>query len=262
MGTHRQHNMAIAMFDTMLSSQSLFGPYDLFSPRLPRPSLDQLMAANWPSSSSGGESYFYQSSTTHDADGLKRKLVTEEHEDANGNAKRVKKRQIGRRSIIETESVDGEVKRRLKNMQPDEVEKFEQQWGTSGKVAPKKAVRFAREKDTQLYDALDAEVVAAKTAADKAAAAEKAAKEAAEAKEQAVQAVAARKAAEEAAAAKEAADRKAAEEAAAAKEAAMIDELVQYGFEDRDACKAALKQSEGDVKSAIKMMVGALTSSA
>merc|ERR1712164_67898 len=249
MGTHRRHNMAIAMFDTMLSSQSLFGPYDLFSPRLPRPSLDQLMAANWPSSSSGGESYFYQSSTTHDADGLKRKLVTEEHEDTNGNAKRVKKRQIGRRSIIETESGDGEVKRRLKNMQPDELEKFEQQWGTSGKVAPKKAVRFAREKDTQLYDALDAEVVAAKTAADKAAAAEKAAKEAA-----------ARKAAEEAAAAKEAADRKAAEEAAAAKEAAMIDELVQYGFEDRDACKAALKQSEGDVKSAIKMMVGALTS--
>merc|ERR1712196_241880 len=177
------------------------------------------------------------------------------------------KRQIGRRSIIETESGDGEVKRRLKNMQPDEVEKFEQQWGTSGKVAPKKAVRFAREKDTQLYDALDAEVVAAKTAAD----------EAAEAKEQAEQAVAARKAAEEAAAAKEAAarkaaveaaaakeaaDRKAAEEAAAAKESAMIDELVQYGFEDRDACKAALEQSEGDVKSAIKMMVGALTSSA
>merc|ERR1712196_608806 len=232
MGTHRQHNMAIAMFDTMLSSQSLFGPYDLFSPRLPRPSLDQLMAANWPSSSSGGESYFYQSSTTHDADGLKRKLVTEEHEDANGNAKRVKKRQIGRRSIIETESGDGEVKRRLKNMQPDEVEKFEQQWGTSGKVAPKKAVRFAREKDTQLYDALDAEVVAAKTAADKdaaeakeqaeqAVAARKAAEEAAAAKE-----AAARKAAEEAAAAKEAADRKAAEEAAAAKEAAMIDELV------------------------------------
>merc|ERR1712159_782931 len=256
MGTHRRHNMAIAMFDTMLSSQSLFGPYDLFSPRLPRPSLDQLMAANWPSSSSGGESYFYQSSTTHDADGLKRKLVTEEHEDANGNAKRVKKRQIGRRSIIETESGDGEVKRRLKNMQPDEVEKFEQQWGTSGKVAPKKAVRFAREKDTQLYDALDAEVVAAKTAA------EKAAKEAAEAKEQAEQAVAARKAAEEAAAAKEAAARKAAEEAAAAKEAAMIDELVQYGFEDRDACKAALKQSQGDLKAAIKMMVGALTSSA
>merc|ERR1712196_458455 len=172
------------------------------------------------------------------------------------------KRQIGRRSIIETECGDGEVKRRLKNMQPDELEKFEQQWGTSGKVAPKKAVRFAPEKDTQLYDALDAEVVAGKTAANKAAAAEKAAKEAAEAKEQAEQAVAARKAAEEAAAAKEAAARKAAEEAAAAKEAAMIDELVQYGFEDRDACKAALEQSEGDVKSAIKMMVGALTSSA
>merc|ERR1712146_780059 len=230
------HNMAIAMLETMFSPHNTFAPSDLFGPLHLGPSLD-LLAAHWPVSAQ--ESHFYQSSTSRGADGLKRKLVSEEHEDSDGNTKRLRKRQMGKRWIIERDSGDGEVKRQLKNLEPGEVEEFEEQWHTSDIASsPKKMVRFAKEKDTLLYDALDAEVMAAKAAAKKA--------------------VAARKLAEEAAAAKEAAARKKAEEAAAAKEAALIDKLGQYGFDDTNACKEALKQTQGDVKAAIKVMVGAL----
>merc|ERR1712146_350745 len=265
------HNMAIAMLETMFSPHNTFAPSDLFGPLHLGPSLD-LLAAHWPVSAQ--ESHFYQSSTSRGADGLKRKLVSEEHEDSDGNTKRLRKRQMGKRWIIERDSGDGEVKRQLKNLEPDEVEEFEEQWHTSDIASsPKKMVRFAKEKDTLLYDALDAEVMAAKAAADKAVVAEMAAKEAAEAREIAKKVVAAckkaeeaaaakeaaaRKKAEVAAAAKEAAARKKAEEAAAAKEAALIDKLGQYGFDDTNACKEALKQTQGDVKAAIKVMVGAL----
>merc|ERR1712146_744986 len=250
------HNMAIAMLETMFSPHNTFAPSDLFGPLHLGPSLD-LLAAHWPVSAQ--ESHFYQSSTSRGADGLKRKLVSEEHEDSDGNTKRLRKRQMGKRWIIERDSGDGEVKRQLKNLEPGEVEEFEEQWHTSDIASsPKKMVRFAKEKDTLLYDALDAEVMAAKAAADKAVVAEMAAKEAAEAREIAKKAMAACKKAEEAAAAKEAAARKKAEEAAPAKEAALIDKLGQYGFDDTNACKEALKQTQGDVKAAIKVMVGAL----